>query len=274
MIDGIGGLFLLILPLVLFSLGGLLLVRGREQKRLFERVKAAPEAGGTFGLISLRGQARSDKPAKGFVTNKPCVYSKLVLDYFDPKRHSWLTAFSTERCAQFFVRTKEGDVAVDPSGADIDIKKSKVYQEEKVGRTRSMLGRLSKGSGNRPTHVMPLPYRPERAEPYGTEFDAEEFDSDVVQAILDVSGSHKQILQYMDYRKKLWIYNIEVGDEVTIVGDIQREGRRIRKGADGLFLISDQEEVSKQFQGRYILNAVAGGAVMLASLALFFFLVM
>lgn len=274
MIDGIGGLFLILLPLTLFSFGVLLVIRGRDQKRLFERVKAAPEGSETFGLVTLRGKARSDKPAKGFVTNKPCVYSKLVLDYFDPKRHAWLTAFSTERCAQFHIRTETGEIAADPSGAQIDIKKSKVYQEEKVERTKSMLGRLSERAAGHRAAIMPLPYDPERAEPYGTEFDAEKFDLDVVQALLDVSDSHKQILQYMDYRKKLWVYNIEVGDGVTIVGDLQRDGSRIRKGADGIFLISDQEEVTKQFQGRYILNAIAGGAIILASLALFVFLMM
>jgi hypothetical protein len=263
MADMLGSIFIFILPIALFLIGILLILRGNSQKSIFEKVRNA--ASGTTGeLVLVRGKVGSDRPAKGFVTDQPCIYSKLVLDYLDPKKNSWCTGFSTQRATPFYIQTSNGRIDVDLSGSQIDIKRSHVYQEEKKQKA-SLLGRPSASR-------ITMSANTDNEDPYGTEFDAEKFDKKAAETLAEVSKTHRQILNYMNYRKKLQIYNIEVGDEVTVLGHMGQQGTRIQKGSDGIFLISDQKDVAKQFQGRYILTTAAGGALCLVSILLFLFL--
>lgn len=76
-----------------------------------------------LGLVELCGHARCKPKMKSPIGKQPCVYWKLVAQYYQSGKHGgWREIYKKNSSEIFYLYDETGEILVDPNGAEINIK--------------------------------------------------------------------------------------------------------------------------------------------------------
>ena len=117
--------FSFVFPTIALILGLVMLYRGVARFVVLKKI----ENGETIktidsGLVELSGTAKCSNPLKSQLTQKPCVYSRVVGLIYNPKTLHWKEIYRKEEAVAFNLKCPEGDLAIDPMAATVNIEPS------------------------------------------------------------------------------------------------------------------------------------------------------
>ncbi|MBN1169991.1 hypothetical protein JXA56_03125 [Candidatus Micrarchaeota archaeon] len=254
--------FFLLLPTAVVLSGIFLIYQAYQYRKELEQINDPGS-----GFIVVAGTVSTERPILSYL-NEDCVFSRIALEFLDPKRNSWLPLHMFERKTRFMI----DELSIDPAGAKIEVVKKQVFQENPKMRPSGgtgIKGTLSEFRYSRDRAISQIPFsRTMNPEPYGTVFDSDILD----QSILSQLESDPQIAglltQYRLFRKRATLETIKPGDEVVVIGNIA--GKSIRKGPDKFLISTDSfENIQKQLTGRQLISAAIGAVLIIISALLF-----
>lgn len=73
-----------------------------------------------LGLVELSGEASPDKDHRSHLLGKPCVFSRLTIEKYSRFKKKWVQVGAFERASRFRIKDASGSILVDPGKADYD----------------------------------------------------------------------------------------------------------------------------------------------------------
>jgi hypothetical protein len=264
--------FLLVLPFMSFIGGIFFFYKAYDYMSQLGRVKNT--LGGLMvvgGFSVLSGNPKAENQLASFVEQAPCIYSRLLFEYFEPKRKQWVSINTFVKKSKFTLTWKDKEFVVDPTGAEFDVYKRIVFQEDKKTTfSRTMAGEVRQMWASS-RFMRPVELMSHRAEPYGTAFDSEPFDANVFAALETEPEVRKLLYRYEQYRKRATIETIKELDNVVVIGNAfpRDDIYVVNKGA-GMFLISSDtiDNILKHMNGKSMISILIGTGLVLLSFLL------
>jgi len=138
------------------------MVKGGSEYLSHRRISDTPTSkalSAAIGLTEIRGEATPSEEIRSHAGKKPCVFSRLIVEKFSHQTKGWVRVYMSERRAPFKISDASGSVRVDPAEAAIHATMSIAVREVYLlrgGQPARTQGELS-SELSRQAHQFSLP---------------------------------------------------------------------------------------------------------------------
>ncbi|MCX6814536.1 MAG: GIDE domain-containing protein [Candidatus Aenigmarchaeota archaeon] len=215
-------------------------------KRMIENIPTSKARSVAMGLVEVYGEVVSIKTLKSPFSGKECVYYKYQIEELrsSGKSSHWATIRKEERCEPFRLRDETGEILVDCTGANVDIK---------------LDNRFESGIGHKPPNQV---------------YDFLDRNGIAYKGLLGI-GKHMRYTEwFIEPKEKVYVMGTASDNPNVKLTAKGMENVIIRKGQnEGTFYVSDksEKEILSSLGWKVMLGVFGGAALAVGCLAFILF---